>query len=98
MNEKTPEETEVLDWNSVQQTDANDNKEQNRRRVTTAPVYQSDKRFYQMVVWFLGLTMLICTLGAIGLASYDKEIPDVVVAIGSAAIGALAGLFAPGHR
>ncbi|VAW90069.1 hypothetical protein MNBD_GAMMA18-1990 [hydrothermal vent metagenome] len=100
MNEKTPEETEVLDWNSVQQTDLNDNddQDQNRRRITTAPVYQSDKRFYQIVVWFLGLTMLICTLGAIGLASYDKEIPDMIVAVGSAAIGALAGLFAPGQR
>ncbi len=98
MNEQTPEETEVLDWNSVQQTDVNDNQDENRRRITTAPVYQSDKRFYQIVVWFLGLTMLICTVGAIGLAAFGKEIPDMIVAVGSAAIGALAGLFAPGQR
>lgn len=39
--------------------------------------------------------MLTCTLGAIALAFSNKEIPDIVVAIGSAAIGALAGLFAP---
>ncbi|MGD9163245.1 MAG: hypothetical protein PVF13_00660 [Chromatiales bacterium] len=39
--------------------------------------------------------MLTCTLGAIALAFSNKEIPDIVVAIGSAAIEALAGLFAP---
>jgi hypothetical protein len=91
-------ETEALDWNSPAPSDANGEEESERKPIRTAPIYHQDKRFYQIVVKFLGATMVFCTLGAIALAFFDKEIPDIVVAIGSAAIGALAGLFAPSQR
>lgn len=91
-------ETEPLDWNSPQPYGSDNEEEADRKPISTTPIYHSDKRFYQIVVWFLGLTMLTCTTGAISLAFCDKEIPDIVVAIGSAAIGALAGLFAPSQR
>jgi hypothetical protein len=91
-------ETEALDWNSPSPNETNGEEETERTPISTTPIYHSDKRFYQIVVWFLGLTMLTCTLGAIALAFSNKEIPDIVVAIGSAAIGALAGLFAPSQR
>jgi hypothetical protein len=91
-------ETEVLDWNCPSPNETNGEEEAERTPISTTPIYHTDKRFYQIVVWFLGLTMLACTLGAIMLAFSSKEIPDIIVAIGSAAIGALAGLFAPSQR
>ena len=94
--QEIPDSEELIDWNTPQPTNSAD--EQERQQITTAPAYHSDKRFYQTVVWFLGLTMLTCTIGAILLASFSKDIPDIIVAIGSAAIGALAGLFAPSQR
>jgi len=44
----------------------------------------------------LGLTVLLAAYGAIYLAGIAKaEIPDILIAIGSAAVGALAGLLTP---
>lgn len=51
---------------------------------------------YKMVVGALGLTVLIVVIGAIGLAVTGKgEIPAAIIALGSMALGALAGLLAP---
>jgi hypothetical protein len=60
---------------------------------------QSDVWIYRMVVGALGLIGLVAVLGAILLATKGGgQIPDVVTALGSAAIGALAGLLAPSPR
>ena len=56
---------------------------------------QYDVWIYRMVVGALGLTVLTGVIGAIALAMYGKDIPQLLVALGSAAIGALAGLLAP---
>lgn len=61
---------------------------------------QSDVWVYRMVVGALGLTVLIAITGslylrAISEADYIRVVPDVVLALGSAAVGALAGLLAP---
>lgn len=55
---------------------------------------------YQIVVAALGLTVLLAISGAIYLSSFDtpKPIPELLTAIGSAAVGALAGLLAPSPR
>jgi hypothetical protein len=64
---------------------------------------QSDKWIYRCVVFFLGLAILgslICTfLLSVWSTVPDLKIPDIFLAIGSAAVGALAGLLAPspGH-
>ena len=58
-------------------------------------VYIGDKRFYYVVICELGGVLQIATLGSIGLAVRSISTPDILVALGSAAIGALAGLFAP---
>jgi hypothetical protein len=55
---------------------------------------------YQIVVGSLGLVIVSITLGivwrvATGNAVEDKNIPTILTALGSAAIGALAGLLAP---
>ena len=55
-----------------------------------------DKWIYRIVVMILGLTVLLAALGAIYLAGIaEADIPEILVAIGSAAVGALAGLLTP---
>ena len=56
---------------------------------------QSDAWIYRMVVAALGLAVLISVIGAIILSVAGKPIPELLTALGSAAIGALAGLLAP---
>lgn len=56
---------------------------------------QSDVWVYRMVVFSLGLTVLLALIGGVIIALMDKTIPEVLVALGSAAIGALAGLLVP---
>lgn len=69
------------------------------RQVKERPL-ETDKWIYRIVVITLGLTILAIVFGTIALIftgriSEDKNIPTIVTAIGSAAIGALAGLLAP---
>jgi hypothetical protein len=56
-----------------------------------------DTWVYRIVVMSLGLVVLMCTAGAIYLSAQPqpREVPDLLIALGSAAIGALAGLLAP---
>jgi hypothetical protein len=64
--------------------------------VDNRPIYTSDKPFYYIVVIVLGLVVLIAAIGSLVLA-FDggQTTPQVLVALGSAAVGALAGLFTP---
>lgn len=64
------------------------------------PALVGDQVTYRIVVGSLGAVAIIATLGAIYLSvtmvgSTNAEIPDVLTALGAAAIGALAGLLAP---
>ena len=54
-----------------------------------------DKWIYRIAVTTLGLVALSALAGAIVLASAAKPIPEILVAISSAAVGALAGLMRP---
>jgi hypothetical protein len=56
---------------------------------------ETDVWIYRTIVAALGLTMLCVVAGSFVLVLYDKPIPDVLVAIGTGAIGAMAGLLAP---
>lgn len=58
---------------------------------------QTDVWIYRFVVGSLGLTVLSVVIGAIVLTAIGEaaSIPDLLTAIGSAAVGALAGLLAP---
>lgn len=57
---------------------------------------QTDVWIYRMVVGALGGTVLIVAIGAIALALVTKtDPPQLLTALGSAAVGALAGLLAP---
>jgi len=60
----------------------------------------TDKWIYRIIVLALGVTIVSIILGVLILLgnekiSDDKSVPTILTAIGSAAIGALAGLLAP---
>jgi hypothetical protein len=62
-----------------------------------------DKWIYRIIVITLGLAILSIIIGVIvliasGKITDDKGVPTIMTAIGSAAIGALAGLLAPPPR
>jgi hypothetical protein len=50
---------------------------------------------YRIVVMTLSLTVLACIVGSIGLQVFEKKIPELLTALGTGAIGALAGILAP---
>lgn len=57
--------------------------------------WTKDKWLYRVAVGVLGALALIAAIGAIVLVSLGKTTPEVLVSLGSAAVGALVGLFAP---
>jgi hypothetical protein len=62
------------------------------------PVYTEDCWVYRIVVGSLGGVVLAAVLGSVVLAlvsSGTKPVPEILTALGSAAVGALAGLLAP---
>lgn len=58
---------------------------------------QKDTWLYRMIIAALGATVIVTVVGAIMLASTGLSIPDAVVALGSAAIGGMAGFLVPTH-
>jgi hypothetical protein len=54
-----------------------------------------DHWIYRAVVVVLGFTVVASLVGTIMLVMTDHSTPEIVVALGSAAIGGLAGLLAP---
>ncbi len=59
------------------------------------PRYWSDLLLYRIAVIVLGSLALIAAVGSIVLVSNGEKTPEVLVSLGSAAVGALVGLFAP---
>jgi hypothetical protein len=60
-----------------------------------APIWTRDKWLYRVAVVVLGALALIAAAGSLALVFGDKNTPEVLIALGSAAVGALVGLFAP---
>ncbi len=54
-----------------------------------------DTRVYRYTVLALAAALLISLLGSVWLAAGDGDVPDVLIASASGAIGALAGLIRP---
>lgn len=59
---------------------------------------KEDVPVYMAGVIFLGTVACLSIGGAIALAILGKGIPDILVALGSASVGALAGLLAPSPK
>lgn len=60
-----------------------------------AASWQGDRVLYRVAVGVLGSLALLAAVGAIVLVALGKTTPESLVAIGSASVGALVGLFAP---
>ena len=56
---------------------------------------QTDVWIYRIVVAVLGLAVVATVIGAIILTLTGRPTPEVLVALGSAAVGGLSGLLAP---
>jgi len=64
-------------------------------KITESPL-KTDEWIYRIVVSALGLAVLLAVSGGIYLAANEvTAIPEILIAIGSAAVGALAGLLTP---
>jgi cytochrome bd-type quinol oxidase subunit 1 len=61
------------------------------------PSVESDVWIYRIVVGLIGFTALVAVGGAIWIATIrgSQSVPDILTALGSGAIGALAGLLSP---
>lgn len=58
--------------------------------------WKMDKWIYRIVVSSMSLTIILSLIGAIWLKANDKEdIPDIMIALGTGALGGIAGLLAP---
>ena len=62
-----------------------------------APAYLSDRHFYRVVVYSLALVIAVSLIGSIVLVYCGKEIEASIIALGSTAVGALAGVIARGQ-
>ncbi|MEM7553487.1 MAG: hypothetical protein AAF378_05195 [Cyanobacteria bacterium P01_A01_bin.84] len=56
---------------------------------------QTDRWIYRIVVSALALSLVSSITGAVYLQAKGEEIPDILTALGSGALGGLAGLLAP---
>jgi len=66
--------------------------EQKKSRPKAQPAYWDDKGFYRRVLGFLGLISLVSLAAVIWFHAIGKDSPDAVIAMGSAAVGALVSL------
>ena len=67
-------------------------------RFADEPIFKRDRIFYRTAIWFLGITAVLSVLGAVEAYVKTHDAPDGVIAIGSAAVGALAGVFTASRR
>lgn len=68
--------------------------------LAAAPPLETDVWIYRIVVGALAIVVIVAVIGALYLTAqssttYAYAVPDAVLALGSAAVGALAGLLAP---
>lgn len=69
--------------------------------IRDSPAFENDVWLYRVVVMIIGLTALVSVIGAvaIGMSQGEQKVPDILTALGSGAIGALAGFLTPmGYR
>ena len=69
--------------------------QKNRGAVMNKRLLPYDPWVYRIVVLILGLVALASLVGTIMLTIQDRSTPELLIALGSAAMGGLAGLLAP---
>ncbi|OPY31259.1 MAG: hypothetical protein A4E32_01709 [Methanomassiliicoccales archaeon PtaU1.Bin124] len=55
--------------------------------------YQNDTEFYRRLIMYLTIIVLVVVVGTMVLLGMGKDSNDGLIAIGSAAVGALVGIF-----
>jgi hypothetical protein len=80
---------------SILQHRESDISETTELRALRATPLASDPWVYRFAISTLGLLALLALGGALVLTGLGHEAPQVTVALGSAAVGALAGLLTP---
>ena len=56
------------------------------------PAYQRDRFFYRVVAFTLSIVAIVSLVASTYLAKERQQVPDSIVALGSTAVGALAGV------
>ena len=57
--------------------------------------WHTDKWIYRIVVSAMSLTIISALGGAIWLEAKEKDVPEILIALGTGALGGVAGLLAP---
>lgn len=78
--------SEPIDWGEVK-SDAL------RPQATALFINKDNKGVYLVGVWALAITSVASLISICVLTYFNKDVPQALVALGSAAIGALSGLF-----
>lgn len=60
--------------------------------------YRGDTHFYRVIAYSLGITIGLAVVCSTVAFLCTGEVPDGIIAIGSAAVGALAGVFTATSR
>jgi hypothetical protein len=76
------------DWGSVEDS----------KRLGSSPAYLGDRHFYRVAIWALSSLAVLALVGSIVLFALHKDVPEAVVAVGSTAVGALAGVLMVNRR
>lgn len=76
------------DWGSVEDS----------KRLSSSPAYLGDRHFYRVAIWALSSLAVLALVGSIVLFALHKDVPEAVVAVGSTAVGALAGVLVINRR
>lgn len=83
MIDKPPHEQ---DWGSFENVAS-------RWQPRTHPINKDNQAVYLSVARMLGCTAIVCAIGSIVLSYLGKDVPNILVAIGSVAAGSLGSLF-----
>ena len=62
------------------------------------PAYVADRLFYRVVAWALALVAGAAVIGSIIIGVRGGDVPAALVAMGSTAVGALAGVLAANRK
>ena len=66
-----------------------------KKTIKSLSTSANDVWLYRTIVVVLGVIVLACIAGAVALSMGGKPVPEFLVALGSAAVGGMAGLLTP---
>lgn len=88
-NNREPDPGDIDDWESADAPSV---------PFTLIPAYVGDRVFYRVVAWSLAGIAAAAVLGCILIGVLGQDVPESIVALGSTAVGALAGVLASNRK